>query len=414
MVNKPTDNRLTRRGFLSAATATGAAALLGGAKLALGQDAAAGEAVAELTVPTRPFGKTGVDVPILSVGGTINTTDNQLMLRKSLDWGATYWDTAMGYSNGKSEQGMGKFFAAHPGSREKVFLVTKSGNKTPVGLTRDLDASLERLQTDHVDLYFLHGLNKADQLTDELVAWGAQAKEAGKIKLFGFSSHDNMSACMTRAAEMEGIDGIMLLYNFRVMVLDAATGGKLTTAIDACHKAGIGLTAMKTQGGRMEAGDEAAEAELLEAFLAKGFTPQQAALKAIWEDQRFACICSKMESVQQLQANVAAAVDKTELTAADRAAMTRFAEKTCGDYCAGCSEICSRAVAEQVPVHDVLRYLMYYNAYNDRHEARELFAQLPAAVRRKLTSVDYSQAEARCPQNIPIAARMKLANELLA
>jgi len=413
MVNRSRDKDLSRRGFLSAAAAVGAGALLGAAKSSFAQDAVGGatEKAETPVVPTRPFGKTGVSVPILSVGGTINTIENQLLLRKSLEWGVTYWDTAMGYSSGRSEQGMGKILADGE-IRKKIFLVTKSPNRASAGLTRDLNASLERLKTDHVDLFFMWAVNSPKQLTKEMRDWSEQAKKDGKIKFFGLSTHDSMSACMNRAVELGGVDGIMLLYNYRVIVLDKATEGKLNKAIDSCHKAGIGLTAMKTQGTGMQSSDEKAEAALLDAFTNKGYTAAQARLKVIWDDERFACICSRMENLDHLQANVAAALDKTELSADQRAALTRYAEKTCSSYCAGCSEICSRAAG--VPVCDVMRYLMYYNAYNDRYEARELFAQLPTDVRRKLTQVDYSLAEARCPQNIPIAERMKLADELLA
>ena len=107
-------------------------------------------------------------------------------------------------------------------------------------------------------------------------------------------------------------------------------------------------------------------------------------------------------------------LDKTELTARQEAALRKFALATASDYCTGCSNICSPAVDGQVPVCDILRFVMYYNSYGDRFGARELFAGLPASVRNRLTSVDYSTAEARCPQGIPIAERMKLAQELLA
>ncbi len=61
-----------------------------------------------------------------------------------------------------------------------------------------------------------------------------------------------------------------------------------------------------------------------------------------------------------------------------------------------------------------MRYLMYYNSYGEQKEARELFAKIPQKVRAKLLSVDYSQAEARCPQNLPIGKLMAEAVSKLA
>ena len=76
-------------------------------------------------VPTRPFGKTGVDVSILSLGGAFHYS-NLLLMKQALDMGVTYWDTSPGYGGGQSEAGIGKYFEKFPEDREKVFLVTKA------------------------------------------------------------------------------------------------------------------------------------------------------------------------------------------------------------------------------------------------------------------------------------------------
>ncbi|MHC4562024.1 MAG: aldo/keto reductase [Planctomycetota bacterium] len=415
-------DQLSRRGFLTAAAVAGAGAALSTTRLAFGGDedkaeGAAGDEAAPETVPTREFGKTGVKVPILAVGGTINVRDNQLLLHQAFKWGATYWDTAEGYGGGRSEKGFGQFFEANSEARKKVFLVTKAGARDNAGRTKALAGSLDRLKTDYVDMFFIHGVSRPDDLNDDAKAWAEQMKKAGKIKFFGFSTHENMSECLARAATLGWVDGIMTTYNYRIVPLDKANGGKLAAAIEACNKAGIGLTAMKTQGqGAERYGNLDAEAEkkLLDAFTAKGFSIEQAASKAVWDNKSFACVCSKMDNMTKLKDNVAAAMDKTELSARQRHALERFAVATASSYCAGCSNICSRAVNGRAPVCQVMRYLMYHNAYGDKDEARELFAALPADVRGRLTQIDYSAAEARCPQGIAIGQRMKQAVETLA
>ena len=413
MAEKDTTH-FSRRGFLATAAAAGAGALLGGAKVALGGDDASVVTDDVGMIAKRPFGKTGVDVSELSLGGMFDTINGQVLLSQAIEMGVTYWDTAKTYGGGNSEKGMGKYLSTHSDQREDIFLVTKSPRRGPEELTADLDASLDRLQTDYVDLFFLHAINDPEQVTSELTGWADEMKSAGKIKFFGLSTHDNMSACMNRAVELGGIDGMMITYNYRVQVLDEAGDGRFSQAVDACHEAGIGLTAMKTQGHSTQSSDPEAEEELIKEFTDSGYSPEQAALKVIWKDERIAAICSQMPNMTIFRANAAAALDKTELTARQEAALRRFAAATASDYCAGCSEICSRAVGGQVPVCDILRFVMYYNSYGDRFGARELFAALPASVRGRLTSLDYSAAEARCPQGIPIAERMKLANELLA
>ena len=89
-------------------------------------------------VPTRPFGRSGVDISILSLGGTVNFMSNQLLLKQALAKGVTCWDTSRNYIGGNSEKGIGKYFKKFPEDRPKVFLVTKSGNSNPDDLTQHL------------------------------------------------------------------------------------------------------------------------------------------------------------------------------------------------------------------------------------------------------------------------------------
>ena len=108
----------------------------------------------QMVVPKRPFGKTGVDVSILSLGGVLKSSD-LLIFRQALRMGVTYWDTADSYGWGKNEKAIGKYFAKYPNDREKVFLVTKGGTSDPNKLTKKLNTSLERMNTSYVDLYFI-------------------------------------------------------------------------------------------------------------------------------------------------------------------------------------------------------------------------------------------------------------------
>jgi hypothetical protein len=110
----------TRRAFLKAACATGAASTMALKNLAA---LAADEAV---VVPTRPFGKTGIAVPVLGFGTSLHVAFGQLLLKQAVKWGVTYWDTANTYMGGNSEKAIGKYFSKFPEDRKKVFLVTKS------------------------------------------------------------------------------------------------------------------------------------------------------------------------------------------------------------------------------------------------------------------------------------------------
>jgi len=389
------ENQWSRRRFLKATGTAGLGALMAPAS----RFATAAETPTK--VPTRPFGKTGVDVSMLSLGGMFNIASNQLMIKQALRWGVTYWDTADCYQRG-SEKGIGKYFKKYPQDRQKVFLVSKSDARNPGGMTKLLNRSLERINTDYLDLYFVHGIRGIDELDDSTRAWAAKAKAAGKIRFFGFSTHRNMEECLLDGAKLGWIDGIMMTYNYRLM-------GKrgMKRAVDACVNAGIGLTAMKTQGGGPVRTDSDTEIEMAGRFMEKGFTDAQAKLMAVWQNPQIASICSQMPNMSILMANIAAAVNRTELSVRDTDLLQRYARETRSDYCTGCTNICQSAVKEDIPIGDVMRYLMYCRSYGDRHFAMTEFNKIPEKTRRRLAKTDYSEAEQRCPQNMAIGKLME-------
>jgi hypothetical protein len=360
-------------------------------------------------VPTRPFGKTGVDVAILSLGGMFDIPNNQLMMRQAMKWGVTYWDTANSYEGGNSELGIGRYFAKYPEDRKSVFLVTKSTAWSVKGMSDHLDLSLERMKVDYVDLFFVHAIRNISSMDRDRQRWGEKAKADGKIRFFGFSTHSNMEECLLAAPSLGWIDAIMMTYNYRLMHTD-----KMRRAVDACAKAGIGLTAMKTQGGGQVLTSSAEELKLGGRFVQSGYTQGQAKLKAVWENPQIASICSQMPAMTLLAENTAAAVNRTKLSSAEREMLQHHAQAGASGYCAGCTEICEAALPAAVPVGRVMRYLMYCRSYGNQDFARSRFNALPAATRAAMARIDYTAAEARCPQRMPIGRLMREAAEELA
>jgi hypothetical protein len=242
-----------------------------------------------------------------------------------------------------------------------------------------------------------------------LKAWVEKAKADKKIRFFGFATHANMENCLQESAKLGWIDGIMFKYDFRLMHTDA-----MKSAVDAATKAGIGLIAMKTQGKGQLGTETEADLKLGGHFIQRGFTQQQAKIKAVWENPQITTICSQMPNTTILSANIAAALDKTSLTAADHAALREYAEATQSRHCAGCTRFCETAPGHQAPVGDVMRCLMYHRSYGNRELARTVFRQLPETVRRSLAGFDYTAAERACPHGLPIAQMMREAGELFA
>jgi predicted aldo/keto reductase-like oxidoreductase len=396
---KEKQNTIDRRNFLKTVGAVGLSSVLASTGAIAGPNQSNAEEKPKYPqVPKRKLGKTKVKIPCLSFGTYQVDVDNQILLRKTLQYGVNLWDTAYNYGGGNSELGIGKFITKNPKARKNLFLVTKaSGARSPKEIEKRLTTSLKRMNTDYIDLYLgLHQCSNPAWMTDEVRKWAESAKKRGLIRLFGLSTHQNSPIVLAAAAKLSWIEAIMTPYNFYL-----AQDADLQAAIDACHKAGIGLIAIKTQGMGQRIKTEA-DKKLTEHFLQRGFTEGQAKIKLVLEDKRFSSACVGMKNVSVLNSNVAAAFDKTKLTQADREVFSQYAKATCDGYCAGCSNICNAALPDVPYVSDIMRYLMYYNSYGEQAEAKRLFAQIPLGVRNKLLSTDYSAAEARCPQHLRI------------
>ena len=407
----------SRRDLIKAACAAGLGSVLVplNSLTQLAHGSASSKMPEQMVVRTRSFGKTGVDVSMLALGGVLGMSD-QLIFRQALKMGVTYWDTADSYGWGKNEKAIGKYFAKFPNDRKKVFLVTKAATSDPQKLTEKLNTSLLRMNTSYVDMYFIHYVSDVkNELTDEVKAWAEKAKAKGKIRFFGFSAHKNMANSMLAAAKLGWIDGIMVSYNYRLMV-----NNEMKRAVDACVKAGIGLTAMKTQAAfsanfYASIGSETDDAlNMTESFLEKGYTAEQAKLKVVWENPNIASICSAMSNMTILQANVAAALNKENLSEGDKQRLEQYAQHTAPGYCAGCANICEPAVDLNIPVCDIMRYAMYNHGYGERDRAQALFKALPADVKANILGADFSIAEKYCPQQIQIGKILKKTHQDLA
>jgi len=181
-------DRMHRRDFLrTAATAAGAIAT-----------ARVVHAAGTGSVPTRPLGRTGERVSCIGMGGfhigqaKLSEADSIQLIRQAVDRGITFLDNCWDYNNGVSEDRMGKALA--DGYRNKVFLMTKIDGRTKQLCAQQIDQSLQRLRTDHIDLMQFHEvirLEDPDRIFTEGGAMEAMldAKKAGKVRFIGFTGH---------------------------------------------------------------------------------------------------------------------------------------------------------------------------------------------------------------------------------
>jgi len=408
--NRDTDNRERspsepgRRRFLktafASATAAGAVSL---PLLGLASESGIVQQPRRTGIPSRELGNTGFQVPILHLG-TSQRLDQRYdkVMHRSFREGITWFDTALSYGWGSSHRAIANFITQIE-DRKQLWLTSKSGSGRVSGLQQDIDEALDELGTDYLDLYLMHGIDDTGMLDREYLRLGDKLKKQGKTRFFGFSCHDgNVVELMNRAAKGGGIDAILFRYNFR-RYGDLA----LNRAIDACHRAGIGLLAMKTQGSVPR------NLESVVGFQSKDFTLGQAKLKSVWADERIDSIVSEMDSVKYVRENVAAARSEKSLTAEESHQLNQLAALTAGYACNGCKHLCEQTIARKVAIADPLRFLAYYECYGKTARARELYRALPASL-RDVSDKELQQASKMCPQGIDLPARLRRARELLA
>lgn len=184
--------QITRREFVKWSVATGLA--LGAGARVLAAEMAASE------IPYRPLGRTGEKVSVVGLGGYhIGIPDEQdgiALVRSAIDQGVNFMDNCWDYLGGESEARMGK--ALRDGYRKKVFLMSKIDGRTKVAAARQIDESLKRLQTDHVDLMQFHEVIRMGDPERIFAPGGSmeamnEAKQAGKVRFIGFTGHKDPS-----------------------------------------------------------------------------------------------------------------------------------------------------------------------------------------------------------------------------
>ncbi len=366
------------------------------------------KAPATVKMPMAILGKrTGFKVSRLAMGGSW-AVDTEVV-SVGVEQGINYIDTAEGYNGGQSERNFGEYLKAvgatgHSKKRQGFWVVSKTHDHH--NLERRLTGSLERLQQDYVDCYYMHQIQDTRLPTSPEIKEAAEnMKKAKKINFFGFSCHDgNVVDCLNAAADSTFIDVIMFRYDYHMYKSD-----DLNRAIDRCHQAGIGLVAMKTQVGGMTLPDK------VNPFKQKGLNQHQAVVKAVATDERIASICSEMTNENQMRENAAAVASK--LTIAEAEAIREHARLVSHLWCRGCDHICKAqcGAGQQIAVADTLRFLMYHDHYGKTEHARRLFSELPPASRdlAAIDAADWHSAESACPHNVPLAKLMARAKERL-
>jgi predicted aldo/keto reductase-like oxidoreductase len=207
-------------------------------------------------MPLRSLGRTGERVSALGLGGShigkgITSREAVLLIRTAIDRGLNFMDNCWDYNDGQSEIRMGK--ALKDGYRQKAFLMTKVDGRTKKEASRQINESLKRLGTDHVDLLQHHEIIRFDDVDKIFAPGGAmeaflEARQAGKIRYIGFTGHKDPLIhlyMLTKAKEHKfRFDTVQMPLN----VMDAHFRSFEAHVLPVLVREEIGILGMKSMG----------------------------------------------------------------------------------------------------------------------------------------------------------------------
>jgi predicted aldo/keto reductase-like oxidoreductase len=325
------------------------------------------------------LGKTGMLVTRLGFGGIpiqrLSDADAVAVVRKCIDLGINYFDTANGYST--SEERIGKAVKGH---RHDVYIATKTFPGTPEIIEQNLDLSLKRLDTDYIDLYQFHGVNDpavTQKILDPengLYKVFEKAKKAGKIRHIGITSHQIDAA---KAQVKTGrFETMMFPFNF-------ITSEPAKDLLPLCRKHDVGFIVMKPLAGGMLDNATIAFKYLLQ-------FPDVVAIPGIEK-------IHEIEEISQIYEGAA------RMTATERKQMkqmkdelgTRFCRRC--DYCQPCEQ--------GIPISMLMTFPTFVKRLPPDWYLKSPF--IPDGMAKAANCTECGECEARCPFNLPIREMIK-------
>lgn len=204
-------------------------------------------------MPMRVLGRTGQRVSIVGIGGwhigaPKDKNDSIRIMHAAIDEGINFFDNAWDYFDGHSEQVMGEALA-QGGKRNKVFLMTKNCERDYAGSMKNLDESLRRLRTDHLDLWQFHELvydNDPDWIFEKGGLKAAlEARKQGKVRYIGFTGHKDPRIHLKMLGKPHDWDTAQMPIN----VLDASYRSFQNEVVPVCLKKNVGVIGMKGLAG---------------------------------------------------------------------------------------------------------------------------------------------------------------------
>jgi len=345
----------------------------------------------------RTLGKTGLKVTAVSMG--VMNADNPDVVRAALDSGIILLDTAHSYQRGRNEEMIGSVIKGRP--RDSFLIATKINPPTRDRKTGDffpettaqqflemLDISLQRLGLDHVDILSLHNTTKKEHVLHEAILEALQkAKQAGKTRFIGVSTHAGQPDVIRGLLEVKVHDVVIAAFNFR-----QENREEVRQALKEAAAAGLGVMAMKTQAGVYWDKEKTQKINM------------KAALKWVLSEPAVHTAIPGFTTFEQLEENLSVMAN-LNLTEEERRDLRLGEVYSGGLYCQGCLS-CLPSCPESLPIPDLMRSYMYAFGYGNLAAATDLISSLnlPSPLCASCHS-----CQVRCARNFEVKERL---NEL--
>ncbi len=366
----------------------------------------------------RQFGSTGQQISALGFGCMrfpeyerngkkfVDTDKVDEMIAEGYKRGINYFDTAPSYCNGNSEAALGH---AVKDFRDKILLSTKFPTevaKKPGDYRRQLESSLERLGTDHIDFYHFWGIDKeiydGIMLAQNLLEDARKAREEGLIRHISFSFHDDPSVIkyIIDTSEERGVpmESMLCQYN----LLDRSNEQMMAYA----RSRGLGTVAMGPVGG----GRLAAPTELYARLTGRASIPTyELAFKFVLGNPDLNCALSGMQTLEMVQQNTALASGSISFSQEEwkqlgdaMEDLKKFSEL----YCTGC-RYCQPCPAG-IDIPAIFNMYTYYNVYGLTEHAKKMYERyVEKGGKLSDACLNCGKCEKKCPQHLLIREQMK-------
>ncbi len=351
----------------------------------------------------RTLGRTKLRIPVVSFG--VMNSDSPDLIKKALDMGINHLDTAHLYLRGNSERVIGEVVQKSR-NRDNIYIGTKmrfsrdydkleftlkGTDREPAAkeenLFKQLETSLSRLRTDYIDILYLHSCYSAKMATYEpLMNALVKAKKQGKARFIGVSTHQNEQVVIRSAVDAGVYDVVLTAYNFAQNHRE-----QVKKSIEYAVKKGVGIIAMKTQGGRSL--QESGKIEI----------NHEAALKWVLQDENVCSTIPGMTTFDQLDQNFRV-MNNYALSGAERRELQIASDLKGKIYCQNCRS-CVPSCPSKVEIPHLMRAFMYAKGYGNYIQAGMTAAQLTKK-RGLNTCRSCSSCTASCPNGINIGSRV--------